>query len=161
MVRPLSDHLRRSLKLRTLSTDRLLINNHGSDFGALEIVAKGADAGYNTGVISSWRTVEGDELLHLALETDMEEVMDVVEEDGLPDFTAQRVIRYDLTDGTLRLKIMEDLADPVKQYFTDFSEWVIPIETIEQMRLVDGKSKEEWYQRGVSASENSWAVLLD
>lgn len=119
------------------------------------------DSGDAQGVISSF-IHGGEELIHFRLKWNMISssyrssaegiiINEEEEQEGKKLFNTTEVQEE-------RFQIVPQHID---QHFTDYHGACVPLGVIEAMRRAEGKSKVEWYQRGVEVGEPAWAVLTE
>jgi hypothetical protein len=69
------------------------------------------------------------------------------------------IIPYAAAGGVTRLKMFGWGDQPVLQAYTEYQGRMIPMEIVEEMRLEQNASLEEWRGRNIAVSGSTWGVL--
>lgn len=64
-------------------------------------------------------------------------------------------------DYVERCKHFTKLPERTWQWWTDWERYPVPLDIIEKMRLAEGLTMDEWYQRRVEVSAQAWEILLE
>lgn len=119
-----------------------------------------------TGIIRSY-TNGKDELLHAMFLHDRFHIGDEIR----PDRWAVRVdprlavgpqmdgVWYTTPAGEDRKTVCEVREEAAWHQYTDLDGFVVPLYLLEEMRIVEGKTEEEWDARGVAVSDKGWELV--
>lgn len=103
---------------------------------------------------------QGAELLHARFRLPFLEIADIPRGGAIASLSSTTSSSdYIAADGSARTKIYHTLPEPTWQDFTEYEGKVVPLQIIEEMRLKEGATMDQWGVRGLEVKEETWAVL--
>lgn len=103
------------------------------------------------------------EILHLRVLSSYAPIADIAwtpEDPQAPERCSHRMI-YTAPDGTTRATIFARQKSSSYYHYTDLNGEAVPLEVMEQMRMVEGRKDSYWQGRQIPVGARAWGVIED
>lgn len=135
--------------------------------GQISIFDQLDDLGELTAIINSYKHGDDKELIHArfrapSVEEERREDTRAYIADG-PNSPLRRVTDDEWEDAMRgeELEELDEYPEPVWIDWTSWGRWIVPLEAIDDMRLAQGATDEEWTGGGIDVDDRAWAILTE